>query len=345
MLDEYIEQPPEKPPFSMDSGVYTNAPIVDRAIRMPLTAARPAERASDEPTQHQLMAPLDSFATSSCVNRWTVQLTGAKITPVRDGAHGHIRLAANGHSVKRIGTARITIRAGAKKITHNFEVMDMPDPILIGLDLFPTNGIYIGRIPTRWPGDVADEENARAAAEAERDLLRRLPPWSPEHAHDEPDLRKLQDAIAAQLEGNANLDPTEPACRNIPESILELPMDSNAQGSKTYRKQYPLPTAAEQAVLEMIRKWVEAGYLEPARSHGDFNTPLLAAAKKDLDGLKTKFRICMDLKHINALISKEGYSNARVPRIEELLERIQGFTHASCLDMSSAYHLLEVAPQ
>jgi hypothetical protein len=241
----------------MDSGVYTNAPIVDRAIRMPLTAARPAERASDEPTQHQLMAPLDSFATSSCVNRWTVQLTGAKITPVRDGAHGHIRLAANGHSVKRIGTARITIRAGAKKITHNFEVMDMPDPILIGLDLFPTNGIYIGRIPTRWPGDVADEENARAAAEAERDLLRRLPPWSPEHAHDEPDLRKLQDAIAAQLEGNANLDPTEPACRNIPESILELPMDGNAQGSKTYYIANSTP--CPKPLSEQFWKWSGSG--------------------------------------------------------------------------------------
>jgi transposase InsO family protein len=344
LLDEYIEQPPEKPPFSMDSGVYTNAPIVDRAIRMPLTAARPSERKSDEPTQHQLMAPLDSYATASCVNKWTVKLTGATITPVKEGDHGHIRLAAKGHTVKRIGTARITIRAGSKKITHNFEVMDMPDPILIGLDLFPAIGIYIGGVPTKWPGDETDADAARAAAEAERDLHRRLPPWAPEHAHEEADLQKLREAIAEQLVVNAGLSPAAAACRSIPESILRLPMHDNLQGSKTYRKQYPLPKAAEQAIAKIVEEWIAAGYIEPARS-SDFHTPLLAAAKKDLDGLATKYRICMDLKHINALISREGYSNGRVPRIEELLKRVQGFTHASCLDMSAAYHQLEVAEE
>jgi hypothetical protein len=64
-----------------------------------------------------------------------------------------------------------------------------------------------------------------------------------------------------------------------------------------------------------------------------------------LDGGKTDFRVCLDFRHINALLSREGFSNGRVPRVEELLRRVTGFTHASCLDLSAAYQQLTVAAE
>jgi hypothetical protein len=62
-------------------------------------------------------------------------------------------------------------------------------------------------------------------------------------------------------------------------------------------------------------------------------------------GLKTAYRICMELRHINALLASEGFSNGRVPKVDELLSRLEGFTHASTLDLSAAYNQLEVAKE
>jgi transposase InsO family protein len=264
------------------------------------------------------------------------------VLPIEDGAPKFVNLAATGAKTARLGRTRLRVRCGEITISHVFEVFDSPDDCILGLDIFANLGFFIGNVPTRWPGQQMGEQAKAAAAAAEASLRRKVRPWALDHRHSEEEVKALTTSIRANLAANAELDAREPACTQLREATLELPMQKDLQGSKTYRRQFRTPLMAEGAMTEQVEKWLKEGFLEPADPHSDFNSPLIAVTKKDLEGKRTGWRICMDLRHINQLLTREGFANGRVPRIEELLARTRGFSHASCLDMSGAYQQLEV---
>ena len=101
------------------------------------------------------------------------------------------------------------------------------------------------------------------------------------------------------------------------------------------------------AVHEQFAKWAGQHCFEEAdlRNDKDWNSPFIAPPKKDGHGGKSGVRVCMDTKHVNALLDGDPYSSSRVPRIEEVLRRFHGFKHASALDLSSAYQQLPVDPK
>lgn len=295
---------------------------------------------------HQFMAPLDSLADVSCISFETVKLLAAEIIPLPKGAAKCLALAAKGNLVERKGRARLEIRCGDRTITHNFDIMDMEIPMLLGLDIFPRLGFYVGGVPTHWPGPRPGSESSHEARQAEEWLHERQSPWCTEDQIEKDELKILLDGISDQLASNTAIDPQLPACPTIPEAVLRLPMDlTNARGSATYRKQYSPPKAAKAALGKAMDKWDRQHCFETADEHTDFNSAYLAVPKKDLTGGKTDWRICFDFRHINALINREGFSNARVPRIDELLSSTEGFTHASLLDLTGAYQQLPVAPE
>jgi hypothetical protein len=287
----------------------------------------------------QFRAPLDSLATVSCINPAQVELMGAVVNPIPEDEQQTIALAATGRSVKRVGRCMLQVRCGRHNVNHEFEILDMPFPILLGLDIFPHLGFWIGGVPTHWPGQDNEREAALAAATAENEMRRRATPFCLSN-RDEDEAKRLQPLIDKQLQANAAIDRSQPACSSLPESIMHLKMPSNLGGSKTFRKQFMPPRAAEPAMDEAVETWCEHA-VEPADPGSDFNTPLIAVGKKDIMGLKTAYRICMDLRHINALLASEGFSNGRVPKVDELLSRLEGFTHASTLDLSAAYNQLD----
>lgn len=364
MLDEFIQAPTENPADNSRAGNararHIRAPFL---VRLPSPTLVPGSQltshttstsniheqpayANTSSTNHsnhwrQYRAPIDSLADVSCINPEAVRALGASIIP--PPSPQVIRLAAKGMSVPRLGTVRLHIRCGAKNFLHNFDVMDMEDAFIFGLDIFKPIGIYTGGVPTHFPGASPGEEAAKVAAAREAELAWRQKPWSLAHEHSEDQLRILRHAINPLLQHNAAIDAALPACSTLPQSVLHIPMEKDLQGSRTYRRQFPVPKAARGATDKQFLKWSQQHCFEPADPASDFNSPYIAVGKKDLDGLKTEWRICMDLRHINALLSREGYANGRVPRIEELLERASGFTHATCLDLSAAYQQLPIA--
>jgi transposase InsO family protein len=255
--------------------------------------------------------------------------------------------------VRRIGRVDLIISCGEHQLIHKFEVLESEDPMLIGIDIFAKLGFYVGNVPTQYPGPRTGKKARQRAARAEALLRTRSKPWSLEHAHAQPDLEIIDAVIRSQLRTNAALDQSQPACPSIPESTLHLPMaldddPAAARQARTFVRQYPLNKAALSAVDAQIQKWFDMYCIEPADSRVEFNSPMMAASKKDGEGGKTSWRTCFDLRHINVLLSAFGKppsSNARVPRIEELLERAQGFDYASCLDLSSAYQQMMIAPE
>lgn len=292
------------------------------------------------------MAPVDSLADISCVSLETSKLLRCKILSLPVGAAPRLKLAGKDMFVNRIGRVRLNIRAGEQDITHFFEVLDCDFPMILGLDIMPRLGFYVGGVPTSWPGPRAGTSQAAEARTAEENLFQRDSPWCLEHQCPPEEIKLLNAVLEPRLLANAAIDPALPACPTISEANLHLPMDdSTLEGSKTFRRQYDIHNAAKPALRKAMAKWESQHCFEPADPGTDFNSPLMAAGKKDADGLKTDWRICFDTRHINALLSREGFANGRIPRIEELLRRLSGFTHASCLDLSSAYQQLPIAPE
>ena len=95
-----------------------------------------------------------------------------------------------------------------------------------------------------------------------------------------------------------------------------------------YRKPYRLTEQEKQQVEEKVNELLEKGWIQP--SHSPYGAPILFVAKKD-GGL----RMCVDYRALNAQTVKNKYP---LPRIEDLLDELQGAKVFSCLDLQQAYH-------
>jgi hypothetical protein len=91
-----------------------------------------------------------------------------------------------------------------------------------------------------------------------------------------------------------------------------------------------------QPELEELRKQLtqllEKGYIRPSLS--PFGAPVLFAKKKD-----GTLRLCIDYRRLNAVTVKNKYP---LPRIDDLLDQLQGATVFSKIDLQSGYHQVRV---
>ena len=84
---------------------------------------------------------------------------------------------------------------------------------------------------------------------------------------------------------------------------------------------------AEEAVQEMQRQ----GVIEPSRS--PWSSPVVLVRKKDGTN-----RFCVDYRKLNALTKKDSYP---LPRIDSILDALEGSTWFSTLDLKSGYWQVE----
>jgi transposase InsO family protein len=91
-----------------------------------------------------------------------------------------------------------------------------------------------------------------------------------------------------------------------------------------------------QPELEELRKQLtellEKGYIRPSLS--PFGAPVLFAKKKD-----GTLRLCIDYRRLNAVTVKNKYP---LPRIDDLLDQLQGAAVFSKIDLQSGYHQVRV---
>ncbi|GBG84049.1 hypothetical protein CBR_g37925 [Chara braunii] len=90
--------------------------------------------------------------------------------------------------------------------------------------------------------------------------------------------------------------------------------------------------------LEELRKQLdellEKGWIRPSSS--PFGAPVLFVPKKE-----GELRMCIDYRGLNAIIVKNAEP---LPRIDDLLDRVQGAKYFSKIDLKSGYHQMEVHP-
>jgi hypothetical protein len=118
-----------------------------------------------------------------------------------------------------------------------------------------------------------------------------------------------------------------PPVRNIAHVI---PLEAGAR--PVYKPLYRLTQAEKAEVERQVADLLRKGYIEPSQS--PWGAPVLFVPKKD-GGL----RMCIDYRALNKLTVRNRYP---LPRIEDLLDQLQGAKVFSGLDLASGYWQIRI---
>lgn len=95
-----------------------------------------------------------------------------------------------------------------------------------------------------------------------------------------------------------------------------------------------IPPSAYEEVREHLKGLLDAGVIEESTSPWASNTVLVR--KKD-----GTLRLCIDYRRLNQKTVKDSYA---IPRIEEVLDTLDGAKYFTSLDMRSSYYQIEIEP-
>jgi hypothetical protein len=93
-----------------------------------------------------------------------------------------------------------------------------------------------------------------------------------------------------------------------------------------------IPPAMVQETKSHLNKMLDAGIIRS--SHSPFSTPMVLIRKKS-----GELRICIDYRMLNKVTKKDAYA---LPRMDEILDSLNGASIFSCLDLKSGYFQIEV---
>ena len=100
------------------------------------------------------------------------------------------------------------------------------------------------------------------------------------------------------------------------------------------RPAYRMAPAELTELRSQLKEYVENGWIRPSRS--PYAAGVTFARKKD-----GSLRLCIDYRALNAITKKNSYP---LPRIDDLIDRLNGSKVFSKIDLRSGYHQIRVAP-
>jgi len=102
-------------------------------------------------------------------------------------------------------------------------------------------------------------------------------------------------------------------------------------------RQYPrrLPYAYREETRKQVAEMLDQGVIQA--SHSPWASPIVLAKKKD-----GTFRFCIDYRKLNEVTKKDAHP---LPRIDDLLDALQGSQMFSTLDLRSGYWQVSVDPK
>ena len=135
-----------------------------------------------------------------------------------------------------------------------------------------------------------------------------------------PELADTACQLLAKYHDVFSLDPVELGCTHSTEHIIKVTDDTPF---KEWFRRIPLLMVKE--VRNHLKEMLESGAIRPSQSA--WCNAMVLVQKKDR-GLC----FCINFCHLNAHTKKDSYP---LPRIQEVLESLEGAGHFSCLDLKS----------
>ena len=298
----------------------------------------------------KVMALIDSGADISIIDKEVAKRLKLKSSPSKGYISG---FSDTDTKTPKIGHCHVTLSFGNRHLLQvKLELWPSVNgcDLIIGRDLFKALGIGITGLPAAYPrkhdASEAPPKSLQPASSRKLsqsrsdhyDLADNSPPWKDEHRANEETTERIMHAIQPELQENIAISPAS-LCSH-PKAIVSFNISPKAK--PIFRAQYPVPRAVEQVVTDKVNQWLKAGVIEPTPHDNPWNSPLLVARKRDAQGNWTKHRVCIDPRHINQLMPRHSSS---IPRIRELLRRLERFVIASALDLWESYHQFAVHPR
>ncbi|MCO5597328.1 hypothetical protein L7F22_051404 [Adiantum nelumboides] len=100
------------------------------------------------------------------------------------------------------------------------------------------------------------------------------------------------------------------------------------------RPPYRVRRAQNEEIMNQVKDLLEKGLVQPSSS--PFCSPVLLVLKKD-----GSWRMCIDYRALNKITIKNRFP---IPRIDDILDRLQGSSCFSRIDLKSGYHQIRIAP-
>ena len=127
-------------------------------------------------------------------------------------------------------------------------------------------------------------------------------------------------------------DPLPPGLPPDRGDVHEIPLEAEAR--PVYRGSRRLSPKEEQECVAQVTALVEHGHAQP--SYSPYGSPVLFVRKKD-----GTLRMCVDYRALNNQTVKDKFP---IPRIDAMLDSLQGATVFSKLDLSQGYHQVRIHP-
>lgn len=127
-----------------------------------------------------------------------------------------------------------------------------------------------------------------------------------------------------------DLPRTLPPARDV-DHVIELIPGANPPSKPTY----PLSYSELDELKQQLADLKLHGFARPSKS--PYGAPVLFVRKKD-----GSMRMCVDYRALNQVTIKNRYP---LPRIDELLDRVQGAKVFSKIDLRSGYHQIRIAEE
>jgi len=153
-------------------------------------------------------------------------------------------------------------------------------------------------------------------------------PLSPKESHD---LSKIPLDVAHLIRKFPDVFPVKLNLPDLREDMPELiPLQPGAQPTNVPMYRYSPAEDAE--VQKQIQVLLEQGLINPSTS--PYGAPVLLVPKPD-----GTWRMCIDYRALNKITVKNSYP---LPRIDDLLDMLQGAKYFSALDLMAGYHQLRL---
>ncbi|GBG86598.1 hypothetical protein CBR_g41663 [Chara braunii] len=126
-------------------------------------------------------------------------------------------------------------------------------------------------------------------------------------------------------------EPTGVVEREVVHAIEIIPGSSIPKG-----RIYRMSPGEFDELRRQLKELIEKGWIRPSVS--PYRSPVLFVPKKKEGTLK----MCIDYRGLNAITVK---SREPLPRIDDLLDRVQGCRYFSKIDLKSGYHQIAIRPE